>query len=182
MLFPNQRRYASRVAIGFVSVVLTDRRGIPERGPQVFAMTQITVSLPEDIVERGKRLAERSGRPVEDLLAETIELSFRPLGTLSNGDRPTTDWSDEEVLAAVETELPPADDARLGDLLDCQQAGPLAPADRAELAVLLESYQSGLLRKAQALREAVSRGLREPLKLPAGIRHAVVKPLTTTTE
>ena len=43
-------------------------------------MTRITVNLPEDVVEGAKRLAERSGRPVEDLLAETIELSFRPLG------------------------------------------------------------------------------------------------------
>jgi hypothetical protein len=127
-------------------------------------MTRITVNLPEDVVERAKRLAERSGRPVEDLLAETIELSFRPLGLQSNGDGPNTDWSDQEVLAAAATELPPADDVRLSDLLERQQATLLAPADRAELAVLLEIYQSGLLRKTQALREAVSRGLREPLK------------------
>jgi CubicO group peptidase (beta-lactamase class C family) len=127
-------------------------------------MTGITVSLPEDVVERAKRLAERSGRPVEDLLAETIELSFRPLGMQVSSNGPNTDWSDQEVLAAAATELPPADDVRLSDLLGRQQAGPLAPADRAALAVLMESYRSGLLRKAQALREAVTRGLREPLK------------------
>ena len=89
---------------------------------------------------------------------------FDRLGLQSNGDGPNTDWSDQEVLAAAATELPPADDLRLGDLLERQQASLLAPADRAELAVLLEIYQSGLLRKAQALREAVSRGLREPLE------------------
>jgi hypothetical protein len=60
--------------------------------------------------------------------------------------------------------MPPPDDARLGELLDQQQAVPLAPADRAELALLFESYQSALLRKAQALREAVRRKLREPPK------------------
>jgi len=127
-------------------------------------MTQITVSLPEDVVERAQRLAQRCGRPVEDLLAETIELSLRPLGAPTNGDRPTSDWSDQEVLAGAETELPPADDARLGELLDEQQAGPLAATDRAELALLMESYQSGLLRKAQAIREAVTRKLRESPK------------------
>ena len=47
-----------------------------------FAMTQITVTLPEDVVERARRIADRSGRPVEDLLAETIELSLRPLARL----------------------------------------------------------------------------------------------------
>jgi hypothetical protein len=127
-------------------------------------MTQMTVSLSEDVLERAQHLAQRSGRPVEDLLAETIELSLRPLGALSDSDRPITDWSDHEVLAGVETEMPPAEDARLGELLDRQQAVPLAPAGRAELALLLESYQSGLLRKAQATREAVRRKLREPPK------------------
>jgi hypothetical protein len=127
-------------------------------------MTQITLTLPEDVVERAQRLAQRSGRPVEDLLAETIELSLRPLGAPSNGERPIADWSDQEVLAGVETELPPAEDARLGELLDQQQAGLLGPTDRAELALLLESYQSGLLRKGQAIREAVRRKLRESPK------------------
>jgi hypothetical protein len=127
-------------------------------------MTQITVSLPEDVVQRAQYLAQRSGRPVEALLAETIELSLRPLGAMANGSGPTADWSDQEVLACVETEMPLADNARLGELLDLQQAGSLAPADRTELARLMETYQSGLLRKAQALREAVKRGLREPLK------------------
>ncbi len=115
-------------------------------------MTQITVRLTDDVVERAQRLAQRSGRLVEDLLAETIELSLRPLGAPSNGERPMADWSDQEVLAGVETELPPAEDARLGKLLDEQQAGSLAPADRAELAQLMESYQSGLLRSAGGAR------------------------------
>jgi hypothetical protein len=127
-------------------------------------MTQITVNLPEEVVQRAQRVAERAGRPVEDLLAETIELSLRPLGAAFGGDRPITDWSDQEVLAGIGTELPPADDARLSQLLDQQQAGPIALAERAELALLLESYQSGLLHKAQALREAARRGLRGPLQ------------------
>jgi len=127
-------------------------------------MTRITVSLPGDVVERAERLAQRSGRPVEDVLAETIELSLRPLGAPSNGDRPITDWSDDELLAGVEAALSSAEDTRLGELLDQHQAGLLAPAELAELAQLMERYQSGLLHKAQLLREMVRRGLREPLE------------------
>jgi len=52
------------------------------------------------------------------------------------------------------------DDARLSMLLDHQQAGTLTSEERAELAALMQLYQVGLLRKAQALREAVRRGLR----------------------
>ncbi len=49
---------------------------------------QITITLPEDVLQRAERWAERSGRPVADLLAETIEVSLRPLGTPPEGERP----------------------------------------------------------------------------------------------
>ena len=79
-------------------------------------MSEITVTLPEDVLQRAQVLAEHSGKRVADLLAEAIELSFRPLGGASNGARPVTSWSDEEVLAGVHTDLPPRDDARLSEL------------------------------------------------------------------
>ena len=44
--------------------------------------TRVTVTLPEDVFARAERLAVRAGRPVADVLAETIELSLRPLGGL----------------------------------------------------------------------------------------------------
>ena len=125
---------------------------------------QITVTLPEDVLQRAELLARRTGRPVGDILAETIELSLRPLGAPSNGERLIADWSDDDVLAAADVGLPVAEDRRLSELLDHQQAGLLADAEPAELKALMEMYQEGLLRKAQALREAVRRGLREPLQ------------------
>ena len=72
--------------------------------------------------------------------------------------------SDAKVLAAAEAEMPEPEDVRLTELLDRQQAGVLTDTERAEKAALMECYQDGLLRKAQALREAVRRGLREPLQ------------------
>ena len=125
---------------------------------------QITVTLPEDVLQRAELLAQRTGRPVGDILAETIELSLRPLGAPTNGERLIGDWSDDDVLAAADVGLPVAEDRRLSELLDHQQAGLLADAEPAELKALMEMYQEGLLRKAQALREAVRRGLREPLQ------------------
>jgi hypothetical protein len=49
-------------------------------------------------------------------------------------------------------------------LLDHQQAGTLTSSEQAELVALMQVYQQGLVRKAQGLREAVRRGLREPLQ------------------
>jgi hypothetical protein len=125
---------------------------------------QITVTLPEDVIRRAELLARRVGRPVADVLAEVIELSLRPLGALPNGDRPVTAWPDDEVLAAAEGEMPDVEDARLSELLNRQQAGRLTDSERSELAALMQLYQAGLLHKAQALREAVRRGLREPVQ------------------
>lgn len=78
--------------------------------------------------------------------------------------------SDEAVLAASQAELAPADDQRLSLLLDRQQAGLLTGAEQGELAGLMCLYQNGLLGKAHAIREAVRRGLMEPLSPPVGIR------------
>lgn len=125
---------------------------------------EITLTLPEEVMQRASILAHRAGRPVADLLAETIELSLLPLGAPSEEARPMTTWSDEEVLAATATEMTPADDQRLSELLQRRQAGNLAETEQTELAALMALYQEGMLRKARALREAVRRGLREPLQ------------------
>jgi hypothetical protein len=120
---------------------------------------QITVTLPEDVLQRAELLAERIGRPVADLLADTIELALRPLGEPTD-DGAIAKWPDEEVLAATDTELPPAEDDRLSKLLDRQQADMLSDGERSDLVVLMQRYQEGLFRKAQAWHEAVRRGLR----------------------
>jgi hypothetical protein len=125
---------------------------------------QITVTLPEGVLRRAELWAQRTGRPVEDLLAETIAWSLEPLGHPGASERPIAAWPDEEVLAAADADMPAAADEQLSQLLGRQQAGVLSNAERADLAALMQIYQEGLLRKAQALREAVRRNLREPLQ------------------
>lgn len=125
---------------------------------------QITLTLPAAVLEKAEILARRAGRPVGELLAEAIELSLQPLGDAARDEPPPDAWSDEEALANADLRMPPADDERLSDLLDRQQAGDLAAAERSELAALMARYQRLLLRKAQGLREAVRRGLRQPVQ------------------
>jgi predicted DNA-binding protein len=126
---------------------------------------QITVTLPVEILQRARQLARCTGRSVDQLLAETIELSLRPLGTSTLPEEDMAEWSDERVLAAADDPgLSTAEDCRLSELLDRQQAGTLTVKERPELTGLMEAYQTQLLRKARALREAVCRGLRPPLQ------------------
>jgi hypothetical protein len=60
--------------------------------------------------------------------------------------------------------MAPEQDRRLSVLLQKQQERVLSAAEQTELLLLMQVYQEGVLRKAQALREAVRRGLRTPLE------------------
>ena len=104
------------------------------------------------------------GQPVDDFLAQAVAATVNPLGVgaaVSRSD--LTAWDDAEILKAADVQCPPEHDLRLSELLLRQQANQLANGDRAELQALMQVYQSELLLKACALREAVRRGLREPL-------------------
>ena len=122
--------------------------------------TQLTLDLPENLVARVQTIALRAGQSVNDLLAESIELSLKPWGTVLDGD--IHQCGDEDVLKACDLELSMSDDRRLTELLQ-QQAQTLAVGEQAELDSLMQVYQEGLVRKAEALREAVRRGVREPM-------------------
>jgi hypothetical protein len=124
---------------------------------------QVTLTLPDGLWKRAEAWAHCTGQDVVELLTETIELSLEPLGGADQGDS-LENLPDSTVLKAVETQMPAAEDRRLSQLLDGQQARSLSVDERAGLRALMQIYQQGLLRKAWALREAVRRGLREPLE------------------
>ena len=124
---------------------------------------QVTVTLPDDIYRRAEHLAHLTGRDIAEVLADTIGLSLEPLGQQRAGDRAVADLSDGDVSALAESLMDPVQERRFGDLLDRQQAGCMTDEDRQALLALIQAYQDGLLRKAQALHEAVRRGLRLPL-------------------
>src|SRR5437868_13149342 len=125
--------------------------------------TQVRITLQDEIYRRAKRLAEMSNREVEELLAQAIELSFSPVSE-SGGNYPTVStMSEQEVIELSELQMEPRQDRRFGKLLDKQQAGTLNAREQSELLALMQFYQESLLRKAQALGEAVRRGLRQPL-------------------
>lgn len=126
--------------------------------------TQVTVILPDDLYHRAERLAQLTSREVAEVLADTIALSLTSLSSQPASVTPVTELTDEEVLSQAEIQMAPGQDQRLSTLLHRQQAGELSDMERSEMLALMQVYLDGLLRKAQALREAVRRGLREPLE------------------
>ncbi len=125
--------------------------------------TQVTVTLPDAVYRNAVRLAQLTQREVGEVLTDTLALSLPMLPDDTEVAVPIGELSDQELLALTMLELPSAQDRQLSTLLDRQQAGGLTAEEQRQLAGLMQAYHAGLLRKAQALQEAVRRGLREPL-------------------
>ena len=128
----------------------------------------ITLNLPEEVYERANHLAQLISRDLTDVLVDAISLSLSPTSPLneSEGNRSESieSLSDSEVIALTELQMESEQDIRLSQLLQKQQADTLEETERPELWTLMQIYQTLLVKKAAALREAVSRGLREPLE------------------
>lgn len=124
--------------------------------------TKVTFMLPDDVYSSALRLARLTQREVADVLRDLLTLAVPPLAADSETPPPLGSLGDTELLALTTLQLPSGQDLRLSALLERQQAGTLGDAERRELAGLMQCYQEGLLRKAQAVEEAVRRGLLEP--------------------
>lgn len=124
---------------------------------------EVVLNLPDNIYAQAARLAQLMNRDVSLVLTDTIESVLFPLGPSEVGLKPVEELSDEELLAVADLRMDEAQGKRLGKLLYRQQAGELGEVERSELTALMQVYHEGLVRKAQALSEAVKRGLREPL-------------------
>ena len=123
-------------------------------------MTYTPVYLPDPVYEQLSHLAKLTGRGADDVAIEMLQQS------LPNVDQypSVRSLSDQEVLALTKIEMDAADDSRLSALLNKQQNDSLSGDERLDLTHLMNAYQVGLLQKANALAEAVKRGLIPPLE------------------
>jgi hypothetical protein len=124
---------------------------------------QVTLELPDEVLSRAERLATLARRDVTEVLADAVSVAIPPLDVAWGESRPVSELSDAEVMKRTDLRLEPSQDRRLSELLDKQQAGTLTEQERSELLALMQVYEANLLRQAEALAEAVRRGLREPL-------------------
>ena len=126
---------------------------------------EITLKLPEPLIETAERYGRVTHRALETVLAEALEMMWPSLGDLSEEDPlpPASRLSDSEVLELADSKMDAAQNERLAELQSRGKTGGLTLAERLELAALLQIYQLGQLRKSEGLAEAVERGLRQPL-------------------
>jgi hypothetical protein len=116
---------------------------------------RVTVELPEDLARRARAVASHAHRGLEEFVVDCLDRAV--------ADPPVEFLTDAEVLALSDTFLDAAPQDELSALLARNRDGLLREAERTRLDELMHLYRRGLVRKAQALREAVARGLRPRL-------------------
>jgi hypothetical protein len=124
--------------------------------------TEVTLTLPEEILKRAENVARRRGRPVPEILVESIGIALDPSAEVFSEDECLSEWADAEVLAAADAELPAEQARRMSKLLELQRERRISADETAELQSLMRAYEAGQLRKARGWAEAVRRKLRPP--------------------
>jgi len=115
----------------------------------------LTIKVSDQVARFASQVATQRDLPVEEVLSDLLESAVNEI--------PVECLSDDEALVLFEMKFSDEQDAPLSDLLARQRENRLDSEGRRQLNELMRNYERGLLRKAQALRVAVERGLREPL-------------------
>lgn len=124
-------------------------------------VAQVTVTLPNEVYRQAERIAQLSQTNVGEVLTASLSAAFAPNETQPNAYRPLEHLSDNEVVKLAESTMDAALDQRLATLSQRRKTGRLKPKEAKELEGLMKVYSLGQVRKAQAMREAVTRGLLE---------------------
>lgn len=128
-------------------------------------MTQITINLPESLVESAQRLGKATARDLSEILVDTLEIILPAFNKLSESGNHAeiSNLLDSQVIELANLKMDAVQNQRLGELQAKGKNKGLTEAEGYELLVLISIYQMGQLRKSMALAEAVKRGLRKPL-------------------
>lgn len=116
---------------------------------------EITLNLPEKIYQNVSTVAKKSKREVVDLIVDVVEEKY----SSQNFESSLKDFSDEEVLALANLQMPETQSERHSELLYKNQAGTLTAEEKRELDFFQQIYGVALARKTDGISEAVERGL-----------------------
>ena len=123
---------------------------------------EITLNLPEKVYQDVSTVAQKSSRQVIDLIVDVVREKYSTQVLA----RPLANYSDEEILALANLQMPKKQSARHSALLYKNQAGTLNPDEKRELDFFQQVYGVALSRKTEGLFEAVQRNL---IKSPADL-------------
>jgi hypothetical protein len=124
-------------------------------------MADFTLVVPDDIVERARRIAETRAESVEAVLFHQLQQMSPPLPPLPADTQSELDvmraYSDEALETVAYTQMSPALAERAQQLGQKNSLGTITSAEHDELSALVELGERQMLRKAQAIALLVER-------------------------
>jgi hypothetical protein len=125
-------------------------------------MTDYTVSIPESLYDRAKRVAEQADQPVEQVILARLEESLEPLIDLPVEERTELHalayLSDDTLWTIAREQMPNARQERMQALMDKNSLGTISDDEYQELGRLVEQGERLTLRKAEAMKLLMDRG------------------------
>jgi hypothetical protein len=125
-------------------------------------MTDFTLVVPDDIVERARRIANSNAQSVEAVLIHQLQQMSASLPPLPADTQSELDvmraYSDEALETIATTQLSPALAERARHLGRKNSLGTITATEHDELSALVELGDRQMLRKAQAMALLVERG------------------------
>jgi len=102
-------------------------------------MTQITINLPENLVESAQRLGKATARDLSEILVDTLEVILPAFSKLSESDNhaEVSHLLDSEVMGLANLKMDAVQNQRLGELQAKGKNTGLTEAEGYELLVLI---------------------------------------------
>jgi len=114
----------------------------------------IVLTIPDDISDRAREIAETTAQPVEQVLLDHLKTLSAPLPTLPPELQAELDalkhLSDDTLWTIARDQMPDDTQARAHDLMTRNTRGTISDAEYAELQALVERADRLMVRKAAA--------------------------------
>lgn len=126
-------------------------------------MGNYTVSIPEKLYDKARRVAEQTARPVEEVIRARLEQSLdeTPLDLPDDERaelRALVYLSDDALWTIAREQMAHSKQERMQALMDKNSSGAITNDEHNELAQLVELGQRLTLRKAEAMKVLLERG------------------------
>ena len=122
-------------------------------------MMEVTLQLPDRVYQQAQRWATLTNQDFDNALTEALEVALTSVYAYPEADEPVASLNDEEVLALTQMQMPLKRGQRLSQLSERHSEDAFSSDEQQELMALAGLYQQVWLRQAEALAEAVRRGL-----------------------